>query len=358
MSYSKLSNDISKSLSKDIKKDFGIFFTSQEIVDITINKIKEFFEPNILSKIDILEPSCGSGEFLKYFVDLQCNIDAYELNETIFNKVVKEFPCIQNKDFLLENFDKSYDLIVGNPPYNVIKKDLVLEIYRPFFNGRPNVFCLFILKSIELLKPQGVIAFILPENFNTSHYYKTMRSYLCRFYIDIIDLSKYKCLGTIQKCSLIIIRKTFQNTQDCFFIKCDNYYFFEKEIVDKLNILQKEGFLLPFQFTIGKNVNTKTNAISCFSYKNFHDNNSGKTPYFIIFRGYDHAYTFQARIVYLPENTVFEKHIIYYKLQTQQEIDTIMGLDIQKTSKFVELFSKNGGVTLYELKHIIPFFTK
>ena len=42
---------------------------------------------------------------------------------------------------------KEYDVILGNPPFFVLKKQEVDEVYYPFFDCRPNIFLLFIIKS-------------------------------------------------------------------------------------------------------------------------------------------------------------------------------------------------------------------
>ena len=40
-----------------------------------------------------------------------------------------------------------YDLIIGNPPYVVIKKKDTPKQFQKYFDGRPNLFILFIIHS-------------------------------------------------------------------------------------------------------------------------------------------------------------------------------------------------------------------
>jgi hypothetical protein len=74
------------------------------------------------------------------------------------------------------------DIIIGNPPYFVMKKEDVDAEYYPFFDGRPNIFILFIIKSAQLLSTGGVICFVLPSNFMNSQYYDKARKYIVRHF--------------------------------------------------------------------------------------------------------------------------------------------------------------------------------
>ena len=44
---------------------------------------------------------------------------------------------------------ENYKLIVGNPPYFVMKKKDVDKKYYDYFDGRPNIFILFIMNKIS-----------------------------------------------------------------------------------------------------------------------------------------------------------------------------------------------------------------
>ena len=52
---------------------------------------------------------------------------------------------IIHKDYLDFPHDKKYDLIIGNPPYFVMKKKQVNKAYHKYFIGRPNIFIIFII---------------------------------------------------------------------------------------------------------------------------------------------------------------------------------------------------------------------
>ncbi len=85
LKFSKLSLILSAKLTKNLKKSYGIFFTSEILVNIIFNRLKIIFTKLKLKIVDVLEPSCGSGEFLvglnKYFSKL--NIFGIEYNDEI-----------------------------------------------------------------------------------------------------------------------------------------------------------------------------------------------------------------------------------------------------------------------------------
>ena len=63
--FSKLSIKLTKDLTKKEKQQDGIFFTPPTI----INKLLKYIEPYNSSINSILEPSCGSGEFISKIID-------------------------------------------------------------------------------------------------------------------------------------------------------------------------------------------------------------------------------------------------------------------------------------------------
>jgi len=166
--FSELSIDITKQLKREIKKKQGIFFTPQSIIDKNISIIRNIKNCNIQN---ILEPSCGTGEYIhklhEYFPS--SNIDGVELNNIIYDKIkylnTSDNIQIYNKDYLKWYTDKKYDLIIGNPPYFVMKKSDVDKKYCNFFDGRPNIFVMFICDSLQKLQKNGIMSYILPKNF-------------------------------------------------------------------------------------------------------------------------------------------------------------------------------------------------
>ena len=102
--YSQLSKDITKQLTKKEKKDNGIYFTPPSTVLKNIRYLKKLnmnFER-------ILEPSCGTGEFINVLSSQlpESSIVAVEKNTTIYNSLQNQSPehiQIYNDDFITRN---------------------------------------------------------------------------------------------------------------------------------------------------------------------------------------------------------------------------------------------------------------
>ena len=191
--YSIISKQLTSSLSKTIKQNNGIYFTPPSCV---VRNIK-LLEPYMNTITNILEPSCGSCEYITKLTKLypDKNITGIEYNKTIYESILhikNDKININNIDYLEYKPNIHYDLIIGNPPYYVLKKTNVNKDYYKYFEGRPNIFILFIIKSLQLLNNNGILSFILPKNFLNCLYYNDTRKYInqhCQI-LHIIECKK------------------------------------------------------------------------------------------------------------------------------------------------------------------------
>ena len=172
-SWSKTSLQLTKKISKDVKKSNGIYFTPYEIIKDTIKIIKN----DRTEFVNILEPSCGSCQFID-ILDSELKFETIygvEKNEKIFQTIdklkFKNNVKLFNTDFLNFSSEILFDLIIGNPPYFVIPKKDVSKEYLSYFDGRPNIYSIFIIKCLKLLNKYGILAFVLPKNFLNCIFY-------------------------------------------------------------------------------------------------------------------------------------------------------------------------------------------
>lgn len=180
-----------------LKKSHGIFFTPHPIVkymvELTIEKVKLW---NINS-LSVLEPACGGAQFLKsisedsFLKNLQVTFTGVEINKELFIDffIEKNFEIIYT-DFLLWETHKRFDIIIGNPPYGIpsmsahypikIHND-IKSLYKKIFStwyGKYNVYGAFIEKSINLLKENGILTFIVPASFLFLDEFARLRKFL------------------------------------------------------------------------------------------------------------------------------------------------------------------------------------
>ena len=186
---------------KGIKKDYGIFFTPERIVDFMVNLI-DVAKYADKKDITVLEPACGLAQFLIGIkrnlpeIFKSANFLGVEINQDIINylttlKIGNNIEIIKD-DYLLWQPRFLFDLVIGNPPYGIpslsehyaIKIDPQLkERYKSQYEtwyGKYNVYGAFIEKSIKLLKPEGQLIFIVPATFMILDDFSKLRTFLSR----------------------------------------------------------------------------------------------------------------------------------------------------------------------------------
>lgn len=167
-------NELKKHYKEIIDKDQTLYTSSNDIntpincIEEMISKIpKEIFNKK---NIKILDPCCGSGNFhltLKHLYNISDNnLYFNDINKKRLNIVKKFFPkCknITNLDFLNDYKSSSgtikFDLIVANPPY------AKMDINGKRTSKNHNLIKDFLEKSLELLKEDGYLLFLTPNNW-------------------------------------------------------------------------------------------------------------------------------------------------------------------------------------------------
>lgn len=258
-----------KTLKVSYRKDFGVFLTNNIKIIDEILDVVDFSNGDILSK-KFLEPSCGNGVFIirllekifknngdstqfqkfiesnVYFVDVDArmiekaedNIKKFykikfdKIYNGGFNSFVYDFTQrIQPKynnllfdsylDVPLASFLGTIDYVIGNPPYVSLygrrdrKKDENQRIYYlnrysqfpdSLKNGKINYVMLFIEHSIDFLKQNGKLSFIIDFAFFETAYEHT-RKYLLentkilsiKYNIKDFEVASGQIILTVQK---------------------------------------------------------------------------------------------------------------------------------------------------------------
>lgn len=398
--YSELSVELTNKISKNEKKENGIYFTPP----LTINRNLELLEPYIKNIKSVLEPSCGSCEYILKINNKKpkVNITGIELNKTIFDSIKKYNSnniTLFNKNYLNHEFDTKFDLIIGNPPFFVMKKTNVDKSYNNYFSGRPNIFILFIIKSLKLLNKKGIMSFVLPKSFLNCLYYDKTRKYIIKNY-NILSISECndKYIETQQDTILLIIQnvKPTDNNK-LYYLTISKYTIFGTK--DNINILNelyynsKTLYELGFNVSVGNIVwnqckkdltddSNKTlliyssditnNKLSIKKYsnkekKNYINKKGFNKPLLVINRGYGvGTYNFNYCIINENDNIDYlvENHLIIIKylepLSNEDLIEKykkiIESFENEKTMKFIKIYFGNNAINTTELCKILPIY--
>lgn len=414
ISFTDLSLSITKKVSKEIKKNEGIFFSSINIVNKTIDIIIREIENQKLIVKDVLEPSCGSCEFIneitKKMSDMR--IVGVEKNQIIFEEI-KGLKWLKSEIKLLNlcffeykknNIEQKFDLIIGNPPYYTIKKNIIKDLIDKelicYIDGRPNIYILFILVCLKSLNKNGILAFILPNNFLNCQYYNKVRKLIFEEYkiIDIVVDNKKDFLETDQDICIVIIQNT-KTEENVLFTKIinNNIIFNSKENILKINkLLENSNHIseIGMNVYIGKIVwnenkeiltdnnektrliysgDIKNNKLVLTDYKNplkknFIDKKGINKPLLLLNRGYGKGkYSFEYAIVDLGNKQfLVENHLICIdcddklKLSREKKIELynkiIKSFNDKRTIEFISLYFGNNAININELENILPIY--
>lgn len=189
--YHETSLDILNHISSEDVKKHDIRFTHPH----TIRKMVQTLQDLSFQPASILEPSCGSGEFIRVLRKEfpHSSICGLETHPYVYNEVNSTFNgdvTILQEDFLCHQ--EKYDLIIGQPPFVVIPKSSVYKPYLSMIEGKPNLYILFLLHALECLNVDGVMAFVLPNAFLSSQQLAMLRDVLAQSYtvLQVQDITE------------------------------------------------------------------------------------------------------------------------------------------------------------------------
>lgn len=162
------------------RKATGVYYTPQKTV---ISLIENLVEIKDLKELDVIDPCCGTGNFLigllnagadatKLFgqdiddISIQITrINVFLLSRNIsLQCLYSNFTCGNTLNGM---FSKTFDVVLGNPPwgYNFSAQETeeLSDKYSIIKGKNVESYDLFIEKSLSMLKPEGLLSFVLPE---------------------------------------------------------------------------------------------------------------------------------------------------------------------------------------------------
>ena len=243
--YALVSRNYEKSLDLEYKKNKGIFYTDIELA----GKIIDFLE--IPKDSIILDPCCGTGNFLvaarnqgyqkTYGADIDKKaISLSKKNANITNlKVIDTLANKANNVLSKFKLEEPVDVIIGNPPYAPIAKDIIIDtsdylFLREVKDSGSNLFIAALYRAFDLVKENGIISYVIPKNFLHVTSYKVLRKMILneKQIISIVDIGEnFKNVRGEQ--IIITLRNKFvKNNNICI------YRYENNKIIKKLEVPQ------------------------------------------------------------------------------------------------------------------------
>lgn len=235
---------------ENINKDSGAYYTPEYIARFFSKYICRKFTEKEFDSLKILEPSVGSGIFLRTLLETQIeqriskesdlNIDClfdnvigididpnaclatnlsltllhYIFNKTFSKPNIFEGNSLEIMQRKIEN-NETVDIVISNPPYinqdnksqeAIEKNKLILEGLN---NGKIDAYQAFLKLSVDILNPNGLGLFVLPHNFLIAQSSKKLRNYLLEYCtIELIaDLSTINVFDKVGTYSILLVFK-------------------------------------------------------------------------------------------------------------------------------------------------------
>ena len=407
--FSLLSYEITKNIDPKIKKENGIYFTPNYIIKECMAFLENYYNDNNININTILEPCCGSCEFILSLNNTFKNkkIIGIEQNHFIYNKIKNiQFDKndnensieLINKSFFDYTENKKFDLIIGNPPFYVILKNNISDKYYKFFDGRPNIFVLFIIESLHKLEVNGILCFVLPKNFLNCIYYDKLRTYIYQGFsiLNILLCKENKYIDTSQETIILMVQnnKNVKKNND-FTLKIQRYKIFNSNnnilYLNKLLENSTNLFLLNFGVKVGtvtwneqKDILTNDEEKTLLIYngyikknkliiekfknevkKNYINKKGCDDMVLVINRGYGKGdYSFNYCIIDGSKEYLIENHliVIYHKSITNKDKllklyeKIIKSFNDIRTKEFIKLYFGNNAINTTELLYILPLY--
>lgn len=209
------------------RENNAAYYTRQ---DICYTIVKNLPDAKKYTELNILEPSIGVGNFLptlilKYSNVPLVNIDVVDIDSNsieILKELVAKIDIPDNihinyinSDFLLYDFTKKYDIVVGNPPYKKLTKEkqLLIKYKMGVYNkDTNNIFSFFIEKAMRI---GDVVSLIVPKSLINAPEFNATRTLMKEKRISrIIDFGEkgFKGVKIETICFILDTKKKPQNT--------------------------------------------------------------------------------------------------------------------------------------------------
>lgn len=228
--FSTLAQLYQNNLGVSHRKKTGVFYTQNDVVDYMIDNSFKYLDND--KTIKVLDPSCGTGNFLSAVVRYArknkiwplkmtvcgIDIDIYAIEIALSRIIIEndfnmdlEIHMINQDALLHDNILGEFDLIIGNPPYighkqlSLDYKKLLKDKFPATYKDKSDISYCFFDKFLDLLKPSGILSFITSRYFIEALHGQGVRRKIgsCTV-LDIIDFYGYRILEGIQVDPLII----------------------------------------------------------------------------------------------------------------------------------------------------------
>ena len=118
--------------------------------------------------------------------------EAADLSKKVY-EYAEKLDAISEHDSIYGYNKGGFDVVIGNPPYVHLEKmkdisEALSKMNYKTFDKRGDLYCLFVEQGFNILKPNGIISYIMPNKWLQAGYGKPLREYFLSYELNqLID---------------------------------------------------------------------------------------------------------------------------------------------------------------------------
>lgn len=209
----------------ELSRPLGQFFTPPPVVDLCFSLL-HWLQPGPRTG-RLVDLSCGEGAFLQgalragFAPEALYGVDADPRLPALWRRSLPSGVHLALGDGLVGAGEELFDVVVGNPPFgggaDPQHDQYLASHYHWWRLGKRRQAELprelwFLERSLRLLKPEGLLAMVLPEGFLANRRWRPQREALfamCQIEAIVgLPRTVFRSSGTTVKTALLFLRKT------------------------------------------------------------------------------------------------------------------------------------------------------
>jgi len=235
---------------EELARSLGTYYTPQYIARFFARFLKNNLTPRMFRRIQISDPACGSGIFLRTTLEMQCEpfqmeaidvsvvTDAFKnalgididpnachatrlslaLLHLVLTGAFPETLRIEKADSLEyflnhEELRDSFDAVVANPPYikwdkmDQSTRERVMQFMGDYAAGKVDMFLAHLKLGLEMVRPSGFLLYVLPHSFLIGRNAAKLREWLpLEYWVRcLVDLSEVSVFGEVGSYVILLI---------------------------------------------------------------------------------------------------------------------------------------------------------
>lgn len=247
-----ISSAYARLIGEDVRKALSAYFTPPALAAATLAAVSELADP--AQELRILDPACGGGSFLvptarlligrrimqgqapaqacaevlEQLRGIEIDAGLARISAALVKRMIqREWDIeVDTRDLVLcanaltATLPATFDIAIGNPPYSKVwrkgAEDAKALAGRADLGGHTNLYALFVIRTLDWLRPGGGLAFVLPTSFVAGPYFAGLREEILeRAEVVRLDLHQQRedlFLDATQDVCLLVLRRKHLNS--------------------------------------------------------------------------------------------------------------------------------------------------